>query len=805
MKNIRPLRGLIFAALVLAALSVPAAASAAQTPTATPSASPSPSRGVQLEARLVEFPISVGPADSLAVALEVENSGRTAAEDLEVSLTIYRAVTSRSRLHQTYEGRLGTTLAVDTFPVDGVIEPGESRRIEVAKPLAELGTFRNSISDRTYPVRVVVRSGTVSFSAVNTHMVFFHELPEKPLGLSLVVPLHSASVYTDGGRPDLVTNDSLTRSITNGRLSRILEALEQHPDLPITLAPSGLLLSMLQDMQDGYPRATPDGPEQVDPEDPRALAAGNTLGRLRDLAARPNTRIITTTYSPASLPALNEFGLEELAATQLSEGRNVLLAEPLGLLRSTPLDDWLLPTFGDLDEPTLTHLHRTDFNRLIISSRSLTPSDDPFTRALPVLLEGGPGSATEGLTGVETIALVADDGLQTQIRRSGREGSIEARQRFVAESATIHLETPGLVRAVVAIAPPDWEAEDDSAGELLSAVEVAPWLNATTPDVITEQLEPPATEQVRLATSETVLENGPDLPSESYFTALNDARRAIARYSTLSPPPARIGALSRRLLIAQSTDWWSSRNSLARGLAFAEAIPPSVSAEIRKVRAPASQTITLTSRTGVIPLSVGSGLNYPVDVVLQLDSDKLTFPDGNRIPIRNLRPPTRTIQVRAITQSSGTFPLNVRLFTPSGTLISDSQLTIRSTAYNVVALSITAAAGVFIMGWWMAGWLRRRQRGDPAAAEQGVEDQPGVGGPEDPDGAITALEGADLEESEGRGTAAGESEEPAPEQPEPGEAALGDGDAGEDVPPASTEPEPAAKRVPPAGKPPQAG
>ncbi|HYN98765.1 MAG TPA: DUF6049 family protein, partial [Actinomycetota bacterium] len=543
------------------------------------------------------------------------------------------------------------------------------------------------------------------------------EPPEKPLGLGLIIPLHSPSAYTDGGRPDVVTSNSLERSITGGRISRILDALEANPDLPVTLAPSGLLLSMLQDMADGYPRATSDGVVDVPPEDHRAQTAFATLARMQTLASRPETRIITTTYSPASLPALNRFGLQELAATQLSEGRNVLLAEPIGLLRSEPLDNWLLPTFGDLDQPTLTQLHRTQFNRLIISSRSLNPSDDPFTRALPVKLEGGPGSATEGLTGVETEALVADAGLENEIQRSGELGTIEARQRFVAETATIHLETPGLFRAVVAIAPPDWEAQGISASGLLDVLSSSSWLRPTTPDAITADLEPPETEQVRLASTEEVLENGPNLPPASYFSALSAGRRAIARYSALAPPSDRIGSLSRRLLIAESTDWWPSRALLARGVAFAEAIPPSVNSEMRKVHAPDAQTITLTSRTGVIPLSVGSGLAYPVDVVLRVDSDKLRFPDGNRITISKLQPPNQTIQVRAITQSSGTFPLDVRIFTPEGTLIADSQLTIRSTAYNVVALSITGAAGIFMVGWWLFGWLRRRLPGGSDTGE----------------------------------------------------------------------------------------
>lgn len=725
MLSARALPRLIVAVLVTVVSGIPAAWAQ------SPLESPSSGREADLEAELVDFPVSVGPSDTLTVGLEVKNSGNREAGELEATLTIFQGVTSRSHLEQTSQNRLGTTLAVDTIPIDGTIEPGRSRRLEIAKPLGELAKFRNSTQDRAYPVRVVVRSGSNSSNAINTYMIFFHEAPEKPLGLSLIIPLHSPSAYTDGSRPDLFTSNSLERSINGGRLSRILDALEAHPDLPVTLAPSGLLLSMLQDMADGYPRATSDGTVNVPPEDPRAQTAFATLARLQSLAARPNTRIISTTYSPASLPAFNRFGLQELAATQLAEGRNVLLAEPIGLLRSKPLENWLLPTFGDLDRPTLTQLHRTDFSNLIISSRSISPSEDPFTRALPIKLEGGPGSATEGLKGVETEALVADAGLESAIKRSGELGTIEARQRFAAESATIHLETPGLFRAVVAIAPPDWEAQGSSASRLLDVVASGSWLRATTPDAITSDLEPPETEQVRLAGSDQVLENGPGVPGESYFNALSSARRAIERYSALSPPSERIGSLSRRLLIAQSTDWWSSRALLDRGVSFAESIPPSINAELRKLHAPAPQTITLTSRTGVIPLSVGSGLGYPVDVVLRVDSDKLRFPDGNRITISKLQPPNQTIRVRAITQASGTFPLNVRLFTPEGTLISDSQLTIRSTAYNVVALWITGAAGVFMVGWWFVGWLRRRLPRSP-----GSEDSAEEAGPGEPDADI---------------------------------------------------------------------
>lgn len=695
-------------------------------------ASPAPDRGPQLEVELADFPISVGPADSLTVSLNVINKGAEPVSDLEVNLVIFRGVRSRSELSLTYQGSFGRQIASDTIAVEGSIEARSNRVIEVSKPLSELDAFRDSSTDRAYPVRITVRSGESAADPVDTHMVYFSQTPEKPLGVGLIVPLHSPSMYTDGSRPNVVTTDSLEKSVTTGRLSMIIKALEDYPNLPVTLAPSGLLISMLQDMSDGYVRSAGRGTTTISRDDPRAIAAANALNALRALVARPTTRLIATSYSPTSLPALNRFELDDLTVTQLTEGRNILKAEPVGLLRAQPMQGWLLPAGGDLDDATLTELQRSDSNRLILSSRSVRSDSGILTRGLPVKVEGGSGSATSGLEGIETVALVTDAGLNTQLANNPEQGEItlgegdrvtpeaavakdrkrgviEARQRFAAETATIQLESPGVVRAVVALTPLDWRVEPGSVQGLLETLSKSPWLITTTPDQIVDQLEAPEAQAVRLAKSESVLENIQTLPPASYFAALAEARTATERYAVLAPPPAQLGALTRQLLIAQSADWWFSRTLLNRGLRFARAISDTVSGEMKLIRAPAPQTITLTSRTGVIPLSVGSALNYPVDVVIRLESDKLRFPDGNRIDIAKLRPPNQTIRVRAITQSSGTFPLHVRVFTPGGQLVSNSQLTIRSTAYNIVALSITAGAALFLVGWWAIGAVRRRR------------------------------------------------------------------------------------------------
>lgn len=662
--------------------------------------------GDRLEARLASFPIGLAPADALAVSLEVLNPSDSEAEDLEVTLQIYQGVTSVSALQETYRGRLGSPLASDTVRVDGVVEAGGSRLISVSKPLEELSAFRNSTTDRAYPVRIVVRSSEDTALPIDTHMVYYSEAPEKPLGIGLVVPLHSPSIYTDGSEPDLVTSDSLHQSIAGGRLNSILTALERFPDLPVTLAPTGMLLSMLQDLATGY--RTPD--EEVGSDDPRARAAAATLDRLRAIAARPATQVMATSYSPTPLPALTAEGLGELAVTQLREGRNTLLAEPVGLLRSQPLEGWLLPAGGSLDQLSVATVHRADASRVIMSAESLRPVRQTFTRGLPAHLEGGGGSAITGVAGIDTVALIADEGLANAIQPSDDAQALQARQRFAAESATIHLETPGLVRAVVVVAPWDWDPPPELAEGVMETLAGSVWLSPSNPQRIVSELDPPSGENLQLASTETVLDAWPDLPPDSHFEALELAAEAIARYATLSPPALQLGALNRRLLIAQSADLWATTGRLERAEEFAAEIPGAVEDELSKIRGPGPQTITLTSNTGVIPLSIGSGLDYPVNVVLRLDSDKLRFPDGNRVEIQDLRPPNQTIRVRASTEASGTFPIKVQVLTPGGLLISDSVVTVRSTAYNVVALSITGGAALFLVGWWVVGAVRKRTR-----------------------------------------------------------------------------------------------
>jgi hypothetical protein len=660
----------------------------------------------ELKTRLVGFPGWVGPGDILKVGLEIQNPGDAMADRLQVAITIYQGPKTRTQLHRTYSGNLGTILASDTIKLPDTIEPGGTRTVEVDKPLTEVAAFRNAPDDRAYPVRVVVKSADVSSKPLDTYMIFFNAPPERPLGISLVVPLRAPSIYLDGDQPEVVKSDSLFRSVTSGRLAKLLAALEKFPDVPVTIVPSGLLLSMLTETANGYVRQSGQELVAIGREDPKAQAAAAALARLRTIAARPATRVVATTYSGTSIPALVKAGLAERARAEVREGLKLLGTGPEGALKSQPLTGWLLPDGGRLDDRSFEEIQQAGFNRIVLSRLSLNEPDTFLTRGRPVRLPSPSGKDSGGSS--DTLGFVSDIDLDGLLKDAGSIGMMEWRQRILAETATIMLERPGENRAVLMVAPADWGVSLAGAEAVISAVGQAPWLTATTPDAIASDISPPSGGPVRLASQETILKDGPGSPGAAYFASINDALKAIGSFAGLAPPANRLLKFQQRLFIAESTDWWGTDADQRLGRRFAQAIPIAVAREINMIRGPAPQTITMTSRSGVIPLSVGSGLAYPVNVVVRLDSDKLRFPDGDRIVIDKLAPPNLTIRVRAITQSSGTFPLRVQIMSPKGLRISDTLLTIRSTAYNIVALAITGGAAVFLMGWWAVGAARRR-------------------------------------------------------------------------------------------------
>ena len=143
----------------------------------------------------------------------------------------------------------------------------------------------------------------------------------------------------------------------------------------------------------------------------------------------------------------------------------------------------------------------------------------------------------------------------------------------------------------------------------------------------------------------------------------------------------------------------------------------------------------LTNRHATIPLALTSLTTYPVTVRVGLESDKLAFlgtvsgvkgepcnstavPGQTTCLTLALLPGAQTIQVKATANFTGSFHVQVDLLTDNASpaRISTGRLSIRSTAYNIVALGIMGGAALFILVSWVRGVGRRRAAGAPPPA-----------------------------------------------------------------------------------------
>jgi hypothetical protein len=148
----------------------------------------------------------------------------------------------------------------------------------------------------------------------------------------------------------------------------------------------------------------------------------------------------------------------------------------------------------------------------------------------------------------------------------------------------------------------------------------------------------------------------------------------------------------------------------------------SLGAQLAQITFSTGRTITLTARTGSIPITIFSTAPYIVVGRLTVSSDKFQFPQGSsrQLTINHATTPVR-IQVEA--RTSGDLPIEVQLDATGGSLvIAQGQLTVRSTATSVVGIVLTAAALVVLLAWWGRTWRagRRKKRaakGHRAATE----------------------------------------------------------------------------------------
>jgi hypothetical protein len=628
----------------------------------------------------------------LRIAVAARNRTDRPLRNLTLSVAVHSPVRSRSEYDQFLEAGPTSALVARTSAVPGRIGPGGLQRLPAME--LDLGDLAALGDSALYPVTVQLQSAGSQVAVLSTVLVFIVEEPLTPLLVSISFVLDApVRVQPDGTFVD----DSLERQVQppDGRLQAIVSALEAVPGVNITLAVSPVLLEQLQAMRDGYRVAEAGGARDVPADAETAVAAGLLLDRIREVARQPEVQVVALPYASPSVPALVHADLESDLGPQIRRGRETVAI----LLGKEPHPAVFRPPGSALTSSSLPPLAEAltgevgTLPALLLDGDVLPPPPpDPLTPPATAEIE------IEGTT--STARAIGSDPVVEGRTTSLPDDPILQAHRTLGELSAIYFEQPGVPRGAALVFGENDAPRAGFLRTLLRGIQgesgVA-WLRPVTASRLLESDQPPP-DRRELAEAAR-----PSPLAGQFTTELAASRDAVDALDSMADQPELIGNLDRMLLLSESR--YLARYQDVR-LDYLGTTRSAVRTEFDKVHLPEATAITLTSRTGRIPLTLRSDAAYPVQLVLSLRAPGLELIGGPSRDITLARP-IQTFVFPARAQRTGRFPVEVRLGTPDGTAVGDTEIVVRSTAYNRIALVVTIGAALFLAVWWGRRFLSR--------------------------------------------------------------------------------------------------
>jgi Family of unknown function (DUF6049) len=678
------------AALALAVTLVATLAPAAPAQEAAPS----------LEVALSGISPVVGPRAPLGYQVTVRNRGHQPVRDLVVQARLGLPVDTRSELATV----LATPAAdvggqpLDAFRPAGVeLAPGAARQLErrrVDLP-AGLGDQRAGV---VLPLSIQVQAsgpaGSVT-AALTTYVVDLPAGARQPLRAALLVPVREPTHRNPAG--DFVDDKLAGLLAPGGSLGAVVTELARPAAPAATMVVDAMLVEDATAMVGGWRLRQGGRRTNVPPGDPRSVQADKFLQALKTAASRH--RPAAFAYGNADLPALVRAGGGARAEGPVRTGRN-LLANGLG---TAPDESLAWPVDGAIDGALLQALEQTGGDVVVLEPRHLPAPSSEVTQNATVDLGGGP-SPQRALVGDAVLS-----GALTDPRAAS--DPVEWAQRVLAETAVTWLERPNSSepRGILLAPPQDWRPTRAFFRSLVRGLGAAPWLRLQPASTLAGEVpQGPAEGERRLATV-TAADVAAGLP-RSYLDRVEQTRAQLDSFLRAVGndfQPADGSSFDHDLLVAESSDWRPAA-ARARGRGFVRAITQGIRSVYRHV-AVITTPVTLTARSGKIPVTVANGSAERIAVVLRLTSPKVDLPGASEPFV--LEPGRRTTQLLQVgTRATGTFPIRVDVLTPDGEVkIAGGDIRLTSTAFNRVALALTGGAAGLLLLWWRFG--RRRRNG----------------------------------------------------------------------------------------------
>jgi hypothetical protein len=438
-----------------------------------------------------------------------------------------------------------------------------------------------------------------------------------------------------------------------------------------------------------------------------AVGGKKGIRAVKELDALPADRnqLLSQPFVPIDLAALVGARLTDEIGLQFDRGSDLLRLNGLHPTTGT----WVntsTPVTGSSADNLATGLKAAHADHLILDDSDLTPPEtnkltfaQPFTLAL--------GSSTH----------VAAAGADSQLDAffTARPGDpVLAANQLLATMEFLHFENAFATdsRGVILEPPTFWRPPPGFLAVLFHGLDGNPALSPVDLNQFFAQVPvggngEPKTRHLKAGTPT----RGRGLTT-TLAHHLGTARVELTSFSrAASDHPAVFGTLADLLLRTESQTFDRAQRTAALGYYLHQ-----FDGVVNLVTLAAQSTITFTSRTAAIPVSVLSSAPFQVKVVVSLQSDKFTFPDGAHRTVL-LQRPTTPVRVQARSRTSGDhLPVQITLSTPDGGLvIARTSLSVRSTSISLVGVALTLLAALVLLVWWFRTW-RRGRRARPRAA-----------------------------------------------------------------------------------------
>ncbi len=650
---------------------------------------------------LSQTPVTTNQEPELELVFRAANDGETTIEDLSVGITIGPRVISRVLYEQSLTDGPGTApIYASSDPQTESLEPGQRRdftiRLNLKEDVPQIGA---AIDSAVYPAQVDLRSSDVPIVALNTPLIHMVRPPERPLRLAWWIEATGPIAFGPDGRLD---DPALEAAVTPGgalgsqvaALVRMVEDADLSSAVDLVVEPS--LFEQLARMAGGYERA--DG-TVVEADAPPATQAAAVLKTFRQVAqARGGPQISALPFSGPLLPAMVSGGLEQDLAAQRALGDDVVEAA----LGRAPAASVARPPAGAIDDATIDDLAAHGVAAVLANAdaveRAAQLNDFAPLPAAALTLEP-PSTIDLVLPDPGVQALLADPVLMAD--------PVRAAQAVLGEIATIWREQP-----VPAPQPDGAETVRGIAVALPSSLPPAVWGPLTRRLAEAAFLEPSYAQD--FVEEVYPLQTATELAAPSfarfpldYVQKLHDERKDVEAYrSMLMDPSSTPDRLLRDLMFAEAgvyiDDDLAGRRWIDQVNGFTDDV-------FQRVLPVGPQAFTLTDTEGQVPLRMGDPGDTPLVVQIQLRSSRFDFPDGNERVV-TLTEPDQVVVFNVQAKAAGAQTIKVRTRAPSGRPLDETNLAVRTTAVNTIAVVITGAAALFLLVLWSRRYIKRPKR-----------------------------------------------------------------------------------------------